>query len=88
MPVTRAGLCTNHWDSRRPAKCASNSNEMGAERALSVIDSSERQVNARLDDRRFLWNFVLEVFLRRSSHDQQAAMWQSFRKCHASIVSF
>ena len=54
----------------------------------SVLNSSKSQVNACLSDIRFFWNFMLKILLRRSRHDQHAAMWQSFRKSHSPFGLF
>lgn len=46
------------------------------------------QVNPRQRDGRFFGYLVLEVLLRRSRHDEQASVGQSFREDSRAILSF
>jgi len=87
-PANKAGLCTNHSVSSRPAKCASNSNEERRQPRLSMLDSSERQVDAWLSDSRLFGNFVFEVSLRLPGHDEQTSGWQPFREHNCAILRF
>ena len=51
-----------------------------------VFDVAKCQVNPRLGDIRFLWHLMLEVFLGLSRHDEQASVWQPFRKGDRAVA--
>ena len=51
-----------------------------------MFNMPEGQIDAGLGDAVLLGNLVLAVLLRRTRHNQQAAVGQSFGKCQASIA--
>ena len=55
--------------------------------SLFVLYTPERQVDTWLSHAGFLGHFVLEVLLRVASHDKEAAVRQSLRKCDGAIFS-
>src|SRR2546425_3082424 len=55
--------------------------------SLFTLYTPERQVDTWLSHAGFLGHFVLEVLLRVASHDKEAAVRQSLRKCDGAIFS-
>jgi len=53
--------------------------------SLFVLYTPERQVDTWLSHAGFLGHFVLEVLLRVASHDKEAAVRRSLRKCDGAI---
>ena len=53
-----------------------------------MVNVAKCQVNPGQDHARFLWYFMLEVFLGAARHDEEASMGQPLGQRNRAIFSF